>query len=59
MVNTVKTVSSRMLRQKYPEIQDRYFKNVLWTPSYFASSCGGAPLQIIQEYVKSQQAINL
>ena len=58
LVNNLKTVSSRMLRKKYPDISNRYFKNVLWTPSYFASSCGGAPLSIIRKYVQSQQIIN-
>ncbi|GLR92310.1 hypothetical protein GCM10007857_90360 [Bradyrhizobium iriomotense] len=27
----------------------------LWSPSYFAGSCGGAPLAIIAEYVQSQR----
>ncbi|NIH16347.1 MAG: IS200/IS605 family transposase, partial [Serratia symbiotica] len=25
---------------------------VLWTPSYFASSCGGAPISIIRQYIE-------
>ena len=58
LVNSLKTVSSRMLRQKYAEIQNAYFKNMLWTPSYFSSSCGGAPLSIIKEYVQSQRVVN-
>jgi putative transposase len=28
---------------------------VLWSPSYFASSCGGAPLDIIKRYIESQR----
>jgi hypothetical protein len=24
----------------------------MWSPSYFASSCGGAPLSVINEYIK-------
>jgi len=58
LVNNLKTVSSRMMRQQYPDISNRYFKNTLWTPSYFASSCGGAPLGIIKQYVQSQRIIN-
>jgi len=58
LVNNLKTISSRMLRREYPEIQSRYFKNALWTPSYFAGSCGGAPLEIIKQYVQSQRTIN-
>lgn len=59
LVNNLKTVSSRMLRQKFSDIADRYYnKNVLWTPSYFAASCGGGPLSIIKQYIQSQQITN-
>ena len=37
------------------EIGRYYWKGVLWTPSYFAGSCGGAPLNIIREYIQQQQ----
>lgn len=55
LVNSLKGVSSRRLREKYPELQDKYYQGVLWSPSYFASSCGGAPLNIIREYIENQQ----
>jgi putative transposase len=54
LVNSLKGVSSRMLRQRMPSIADRYYKNVLWSPSYFAASCGGAPLSVIKQYVEQQ-----
>ena len=25
-----------------------------WSPSYFAASCGGAPLTIIKQYIEQQ-----
>jgi putative transposase len=28
---------------------------VLWSPSYFAASCGGAPLGIIKQYIEQQK----
>ncbi|WP_420804413.1 transposase, partial [Yersinia ruckeri] len=31
---------------------------VLWTPSYFASSCGGAPISIIRQYIEQQQTLS-
>jgi putative transposase len=55
LVNSLKGVSSRLLRQQRPDIVRRYWKNVLWSPSYFAASCGGAPLSIIQRYVEQQR----
>jgi len=54
LVRSLKGVSSRMLRQERPDIQDRYWKDQLWSPSYFAASCGGAPLSIIQDYIRQQ-----
>lgn len=55
LVNSLKGVSSRLLRQQRPDIARRYWKNVLWSPSYFAASCGGAPLAIIRRYVEQQR----
>lgn len=55
LVNSLKGVSSRMLRKQRPDIVRRYWKNVLWSPSYFAASCGGAPLDIIRRYVEQQR----
>jgi len=55
LVNSLKGASSRKLRKYYPKIQKNYFKNVLWSPSYCAVSCGGAPLDIIKSYVEKQR----
>ena len=56
LVNSLKGVSSRLLRRDRPDIAQRYYyKGVLWTPSYFASSCGGAPISIIRQYIEQQQ----
>ena len=55
LVNSLKGVSSRILRNRHPEIAKRYYKNVLWSPSYFAASCGGAPISVIRQYVEQQQ----
>lgn len=56
LVNSLKGVSSRKLRDMRPEITGRYHQGVLWTPSYFVASCGGAPLSVVAEYVRSQRA---
>ena len=55
LVNSLKGVSSRRLRQRHPDIARRYWKGVLWSPSYFAGACGGAPLSIIKQYVENQR----
>ena len=55
LVNSLKGVSSRYLRQEFTtKLEKYYWKGVLWSPSYFASSCGGAPIEIIRQYIQSQ-----
>ena len=56
LVNALKGTSSRLLRQERPDIANRYCKGVLWSPSYFAASTGGATLETIKQYVDSQRA---
>ena len=55
LVNSLKGVSSRKLRERRPEVAGRYRDGVLWSASYFAGSCGGAPLSVIADYVRSQR----
>jgi putative transposase len=56
LVNSLKGASSRILRKERPDIAQRYYyKGVLWSPSYFASSCGGAPIEIVRQYIEQQQ----
>ena len=55
LVNSLKGASSRVLRKERPDIAKRfYYKGMLWSPSYFASSCGGAPISIIRQYIEQQ-----
>ena len=55
LVNSLKGVSSRLLRKKrYACIQDKLWAGALWSPSYFAASCGGAPISIIKQYIEQQ-----
>lgn len=54
LVNALKGVSSRRLRTEFKQIDKYYWKGVLWSPSYFAGSCGGAPMTIIRKYIEQQ-----
>ena len=57
LVNSLKGVSSRMIRQKqYPSIRKKLWGGALWSPSYFAGSCGGAPIEIVRQYIEQQKA---
>lgn len=53
MVNALKGVSSRRYGQAgYPK---PYGKDALWSPSYFVSSIGGAPLEVLKTYIQNQE----
>ncbi|MCP5160194.1 MAG: IS200/IS605 family transposase [Hahellaceae bacterium] len=56
LVNSLKGVSSLLIRKKnYPSIKKKLWGGALWSPSYFAGSCGGAPIEIIRQYIEQQQ----
>jgi putative transposase len=56
LVNSLKGISSLLIRKKnYPSIRKRLWAGALWSPSYFAASCGGAPISIIRQYIEQQQ----
>ena len=55
LVNSLKGVSSRRLRQEYPELVRHYWRaQRLWSGSYFAGSVGGTPLSIVKQYIEQQ-----
>jgi putative transposase len=55
LVNSLKGVSSRRLRQQYPELAQHYWQaQRLWSGSYFAGSVGGTPLSIVHQYIEQQ-----
>jgi putative transposase len=58
IVNSLKGVSSRILRKKYSVFKKEYWgDNVsLWSRSYFVASVGGAPIEILKEYIENQKA---
>lgn len=59
LVNSLKGVSSRRLKQTFPEVfrhwAVRKSENALWSPSYFVGSVGGAPLATLKKYIEDQK----
>lgn len=47
-------ISSR-LRNEFLDLREAYGKAVLWSRSYFAGSCGGAPLEVVKQYIQNQR----
>ena len=41
--------------KNHPSIKKKLWGGALWMPSYFAGSCGGAPIEVIRQYIEQQQ----
>jgi len=56
LVGKLKGKSSYVLRKEFAEeLRDKLWGNLLWSPSYCAVSCGGAPLEIVRQYIEDQR----
>jgi putative transposase len=56
LVNSLKGVSARRLRAEFTGRVNRYtMHGHFWSPSYFAASCGGAPLSVVRQYIEQQR----
>lgn len=56
LVNNLKSVSSRKLRQEFAEhLKNFYSKDVFWNGSYFVASCGGVTVSSLRKYIENQQ----
>lgn len=55
LIRLIKGRSSRLLRQEYPSLRRRL--PTLWTNSYFIATVGGAPLEIVKQYVENQRNV--
>ena len=53
-VNSIKTVTSRRLKNEFPPIRRQLWRAKFWSGSYFIATTGGAPLEVIKRYVQSQ-----
>jgi putative transposase len=60
LVNSLKGVSARRAKAaKLPEVRQVLWGKHFWSPSYCAVSCGGAPLEIIKQYVERQRGTEI
>jgi putative transposase len=55
LVKRLKGSSSRILRKEFPRLKSRL--PTLWTNSYFVSTVGDVPLQVIKQYVQRQKQV--
>ncbi len=58
LVNSLKTVSSRLIRKKHSKYLKKYYlEPVFWSRSYCILTTGGATTEIIEKYIHSQAGV--
>ena len=58
-VNSLKSVSARMLFREFPEIKQKLWGGSFWSPSYFLATTGQVTLDVLKRYVENQNAKDL
>ena len=53
-INALKTITSREIRRNFPEVKEKLWRNVFWSPSYFLATSGQVTLDVLKAYVESQ-----
>ena len=57
LINSLKGVSSRMIRKEFPQVKTHWVgkkSGTLGSPSYFAGRVGGAPIEVLGQYIEQQ-----
>lgn len=55
VVKKIKGRSSRILREEFPWLKSKIPS--LWTNSYFVTTTGGAPLEVVKKYIENQKRV--
>ena len=53
-INAYKSASSRLLKKEFPQIRQKLWKECFWSQSFCLLTTGGAPIEIIKEYIETQ-----
>ena len=53
-INAYKSASSRLIKKEYPRVCNKLWKEYFWSRSYCLLTTGGAPIEVIKNYIESQ-----
>ena len=53
-INAYKSASSRLLKKEFPQIRQKLWKERFWSQSFCLLSAGGAPIEVIRQYIETQ-----
>jgi putative transposase len=53
-INAYKSASSRLVKKEYPIIKEILWEEHFWSRSFCLLTTGGAPIDVIRQYIQSQ-----
>lgn len=53
-INAYKSASSRLVKKEFPHIKELLWGNCFWNQSFCLLSTGGAPIEVIRQYIEDQ-----
>ena len=53
-INAYKSASSRLIKKEYQEVRQKLWKEMFWSQSFCLLSTGGAPIEVIRQYIETQ-----
>lgn len=54
LLNAYKSASSRRIKNEFPSIRKHLWKEYFWSKSYCLVTTGGAPLEVVKQYIENQ-----
>ncbi|MGO1043538.1 IS200/IS605 family transposase [Clostridioides difficile] len=54
LLNAYKSASSRRIKNEFPSIRKSLWKEYFWSKSYCLVTTGGAPLDVVKQYIENQ-----
>nr|WP_317334078.1 IS200/IS605 family transposase [uncultured Romboutsia sp.] len=54
LLNAYKSASSRRIKSEFPGIRKYLWKEYFWSKSYCLVTTGGAPLEVVKQYIENQ-----
>lgn len=53
-INAYKSASSRLIKREFESVRNKLWKSYFWSQSFCLLTSGGAPIDVIKQYIESQ-----
>ncbi|MDQ0418987.1 putative transposase [Croceifilum oryzae] len=53
-INAYKSASSRIIKKEFPHVKKQLWKEYFWSRSFCLLTTGGAPIDVVKQYIENQ-----